>query len=230
MTDIVLVNQTSLGDALHPPLPKVAAAFQTMFDRDFEPVWKTGLAVKFSVSTDGTVPSGALPLYFQDHTPVPGAGGFHQDDTGTPQGFVFVADALAAGESWTVDGSHEAFEMIADPTTDVIIPLPGMPGYSCLREVGDAVEADQFGYMIDDVLVTDWCTPLYFYGTDHAGPADAYDFRGHLTKPAPALLDGGYLGIRDPDGNWSQVSDFVKGQLSRRARRTMGRLNRMARR
>ena len=131
------------------------------------------------------------------------------------------------------DLTHEFLEMCSDPTTNVLIALPGMPGYSCLREVGDAVEADQFGYEINGVLVTDWCTPEYFYQIGHSPvPRGMYDFMNHIHAPAPALLDGGYLGIQAPDGSWSMVSDFVgaSGVFSRRARRTMGRINRVARR
>ena len=229
MTDIVLVNQTTvLTDA---QVAAVVPVLQTLFARDFEPVWATGLAVKVSV---GLAPAAtAWPIYLMDTTDVPGAGGYHADDTATPTGKIFVKDAMDAGEEWTVDLTHEFLEMCSDPTTNVLIALPGMPGYSCLREVGDAVEADQFGYEINGVLVTDWCTPEYFYQIGHSAvPRGMYDFKNHLHAPAPALLDGGYLGIQAPDGSWSMVSDFVgaSGIASRRARRTMGRINRAARR
>ena len=235
MTNIVLINQTTvLTDA---QVGVVLPVLQTLFDRDFEPTWNTGLAVK--VMQDDNAASGEWPIYLMDTTDIPGAGGYHEDDTAMPTGKVFVKDAMDAGEAWTVDLTHEFLEMCGDPTTNVLIALPGMPGYSCLREVGDAVEADQFGYQIDGVLVTDWCTPEYFYqkGSNPPVPGSGsgvvarglYDFMDHIHKPAPALLDGGYLGIRDPEGNWSEVSDFVRGALSRRARRTMGRLNRVAR-
>lgn len=213
----------------------VVPIMQTLFDRDFEPVWNTGLAV--TVSAAPAASGTDWPIYLMDTTDIPGAGGYHEDQ-GLPFGKVFVKDAMDAGEAWTVDLTHEFLEMCGDPTTDVLISLPGMPGYSCLREVGDTVEADQFGYHIGDVLVTDWCTPEYFYQTGGTPPAPnsaimargLYDFMDHIKSPAPALLDGGYLGIRAPDGSWSQVSDFVNGVQSRRARRTMGRLNRVARR
>ena len=230
MTDIVLVNQTTV--LTDQQVQAVVPVLQTLFDRDFEPVWNTGLAFKVSAAAgNGLVPADVWPIYLQDHTNVPGAGGYHQDDTGTPQGFVFVADAMEYGEAWTVDLSHEFLEMASDPQTDTIIDLPNMPGYKVLREVGDAVEADALGYEIEGVLVTDWCTPAYFYQDNHVGDASLYDFKGHIHKQAPALLEGGYLGIQSPDGQWGQVTMFDEGgKQSRRSMRTNGRLNRMARR
>jgi hypothetical protein len=234
MTAVVLVNQTTvLTDS---EVEAVVPVLQTMFDRDFEPVWATGLAVKVSVAGEATVNADAWVIYLQDTTNVPGAGGYHIDDSTRPTGYVFVKDAMEANESWTVDLTHEFLEMCSDPTTDVLVALPTMPGYSCLREVGDAVEEDTLGYKIDGVLVTDWCTPEYFYQTAADGgqgtvagnfPRGKYDFMNHIDAPAPALLHGGYLGIQDPNGQWGQVSMFDEaGTQSRRSKRTMGRLNR----
>jgi hypothetical protein len=238
MTDVVLVNQTSV--LTDDQVLAVVSILQTLFDRDFEPVWATGLAVKVSVAGTADVTAAAWPILLQDTTTVPGAGGFHSDDAAVPTGYVFVKDAMDAGESWTVDLTHEFLEMCSDPTTNTLISLPGMPGYSCLAECGDAVEEDTLGYKIDGVLVTDWCTPEYFYQTAADGgqgtvagnfPRGKYDFMNHISAPAPALLHGGYLGIRDPDGDWGQVTMFdLSGKLSRRAMRTMGRMNRMVRR
>lgn len=231
MTEIVLVNQTGvLTDA---DVAKVIPVLQTLFDRDFEPVWGTGLALHISAVAGGAmVRQGSWPIFLLDTTDQPGAGGYHLDDTGTPYGKVFCKDAMDAGESWTVDLTHEFLEMASDPTTDTLIDLPGMLGFSCLREVGDAVEEDTLGYTINGVLVTDWCAPEYFYQArvaGYSGPCGQYDFMGHINAPAPALLHGGYLGIRNPDGLWGQVSMFKEnGQQSRRAMRRFGRLSRMA--
>lgn len=226
MTDIVLINQSSvLTDA---QVALVVPALQTLFDRDFEPVWRTGLA--FTVGADRAAHPNDWPIYLQDTTNIPGAGGYHLDDTGAPMGYVFVLDAIRANESWTVDLTHEFLEMAGDPDTATMVALPQMPGYACLREVCDAVEADSLGYWIDGVHVTDWCTPAYFYGQNQGGLAPTqYDFKGFLKKPAPALLHGGYLGIRDADGNWGQVANFREnGRRSRRSMRPRGRLSRAA--
>ena len=152
MTQIVLINQTSVVS--DGQVAAVVPILQTLFDRDFEPVWGTGLGVQVSVLARGDdLPAGAWPIYLLDTTDQPGAGGYHLDDTGIPAGKVFVKDAIEANESWTVDLSHEFLEMCSDPTTDVLIQLAGMPGYAALREACDACEDDSFGYPINGVLV-----------------------------------------------------------------------------
>jgi hypothetical protein len=243
MTKVVLVNQTR-SVLTDDEVAAVVPVLQTLFDRDFEPVWGTALAVRVSsIPTGAEVPIDCWPIYLQDTTDQPGAGGYHEDQ-GLPFGKVFARDAMEANESWTVDLTHEFLEMCGDPTTQVLIDLPQMAGFACLREVGDAVEEDTLGYQIDGVLVTDWCTPEYFYqkpadggpivprpGTRLAGltPRGLYDFMGHINAPAPALLHGGYLGIRYPDGEWGSVNMFKRdGRQSRRSMRTHGRLNRKA--
>lgn len=239
MTEFVLFNQTTVLQT--SALVKVAPVLQKVFDQDFEPVWQTGLQAHISVGKvahgEPQIPEGGWPVYLLDTTDEPGAGGYHLDDTGTPMGKVFVKDAMEANESWTVDLTHEFLEMCSDPTTEDVIPLPdfmGRTGYGCIRECGDAVEDDSFGYYVDGVLVTDWVTPEYFFQkrpADYAGTAGPFDYMGKLGFPAPALLHNGYLGILTPEGLWSQISAFgPNGTLSRRAKRDFGRLNRMVRR
>lgn len=216
MTNIVLVNQTSVLTSAD--VEKLVPVLQTQFDRDFEPIWRTGLAFKVDYGVEA-VPT-SWPIYLRDTTDQPGAGGYHLGgELGATAGYVFVKDALDAGESWTVDLTHEFLEMAGDPTDDALISLTParMLGYHCLREVCDAVESDALGYTIDDVLVTDFVTPAYFFEKNGGGNT-AFDHQGHLHARAPALLHGGYLGIQDPFGRWGQVSMFDEhGRLSRRA-------------
>ena len=238
MTDIILVNaSTVLKDT---DVEEVAPVLQILFDRDFEPVWQTGLSFKVSTFNNGSpikvhdeylqssTAGNAWPVYLFDNTDTPGAGGYHLDQ-GVPFGKVFVKDAMDYGESWTVDLTHEYLEIAGDPTTNILIDLQirGMAGYKCLQEVCDAVEADNLAYTINNTLVSDWCTPEYFYKTGQTRQGRGiYDFKGHLTMPAPALMKGGYLGIQDPNGQWGQVSNFKEeGFQSRRAMKTLGRLN-----
>lgn len=238
MTNIVLVNaSTVLKDS---DLTNIAPVLQTLFDRDFEPVWQTGLAFKVSLFNNGSPikvhdeylqstehSNLSWPVYLFDTTDTPGAGGYHLDQ-GVPFGKVFVKDAMDYGEAWSVDLAHEYLEIAGDPTTNVLINLQGMAaGYKCLQEVCDAVEADNLAYTIDNVLVSDWCTPEYFYKQGQLKQGRGlYDFKGHLTMPAPALMKGGYLGIQNPNGEWGQVSNFKEeGYQSRRSMRTSGRLN-----
>jgi len=214
---LVLVNRcTVLTDA---QISVVIPAFQAQVTEDWLPHWPGRDATIGFVGLNGSVPNGVWPLYILDHTDIPGAGGYHDDDMSLVQGKVFAADAMELGQQWTVDASHELLEMLGDPLADTILPIPppaGMPhlNWHCLQEVCDACEEDLYAYMKKGLLVSDFCLPSYF---THAGPP--YDFRGQLPGPSPTLLPGGYLGIELPNGQWTQVtSPFADGKMSRRAK------------
>jgi hypothetical protein len=214
LTTIAIVNAcTVLTDV---QIAAAVPALQAQVTEDWLPHWPGRGATVVFVAKGGAIPAGAWPLRIMDTTDVPGAGGYHDDDGGTPEGKVFAADALQYGEAWTVDTSHELLEMLGDPTTNIILPLPGHPGLHCAQEVCDAVEADRYGYMKGGFLLSDFCLPAYF--SPHApGP---FDFKRHLPGGgrAPALLHGGYLGIELANGEWTQiVKRREDGSLSRRA-------------
>jgi len=216
--DFVYLNQST---ALHHDQAQAAIpALQAQIDEDVLPAWGERVGISRVTLHYDTGPDGAIPIYLRDTSDVPGAGGYHTDD-GSPAGFVFVGDAIAAGESWTVDASHETLEMIGDLMTNAIVELHkkyhGMD-LRCLQELCDACEADRFAYtkpQWPEIKLSDFCLPAYFF----EGMGKKYDFGGHLKHPAPSLLIGGYLGIELPDGTWTQVSDFkLNGRMSRRAR------------
>ena len=82
----------------------------------------------------------------------------------------------------------------------------------------DAVEDDSIAYMKNGVLVSDFVTPKYFFGT---GGPDRFDFCNKLSAAVPSLTPGGYLGIYDPTtGQWTQVTARLhNGTTSYRSRR-----------
>lgn len=122
MTDIAIVNRsTVLTDA---DIEKVIAAFQTQVTRDWLQHWPGRGATLHFVGKDEPVQAGMWPLYILDHTDVPGAGGYHDDDGGRVEGKVFAADAMQYGEAWTIDATHELLEMLGDPKTDTRLPIP----------------------------------------------------------------------------------------------------------
>jgi hypothetical protein len=216
VTDIVIVNRcTVLSDAA---IQTVIPALQAQVSEEWSREWPgRGAALHFA-GLNAAVPKGMWPLYILDTTDVPGAGGYHDDDGGLPQGKVFAADAMHYGEAWTVDTSHELLEMLGDPDVNAILRIPHTR-WRCFQEVCDAVEADQYGYhkvsRWPHILLSDFCLPAYF-----TGQGTKFDVMGHLTQPAPALLPGGYLGIELPNGQWTQITArHADGTMSRRARR-----------
>lgn len=133
-----------------------------------------------------------------------GALGYHElTSQGTPLGKVFAKLDLANGCSWTATLSHELLEMLADPWVNWC--AVGNDNKIYALEVCDAVEADNVGYMIDGVLVSDFITPAWFEPTC----ADRLDFKQHLSKELE-LARGGYISILDPANGWTQIT--AKGE------------------
>jgi hypothetical protein len=109
--------------------------------------------------------------------------------------------------------------MLADPWIDYCVYAEDGKVYAL--EVCDAVEADNLGYEIDGVLLSDFVTPSWFEST----AADRVDFKQRISKPLE-LAKGGYISILDPKNGWTQID--ASGQPtttpipvgSRRQRRT----------
>ena len=94
-------------------------------------------------------------------------------------------------------------------------------------EISDPVEADQYGYEIGGILVTDFVTPNWF---EHKNAVGAIDLQRHA-KTAFQVLSGGYAQKFDPQKGWVQVTGAaaartVRGSQaaagSRRERRARG--------
>src|SRR5215472_15441239 len=101
VTDIVVVNRsTVLTDAA---IAAVVPAAQAQVTEDWLPHWPGRGATLHFAGLGAPVPTGMWPLNVLDTTDVPGAGGYHDDDTGLPEGKVFAGDAMKYGEAWTVD-------------------------------------------------------------------------------------------------------------------------------
>ncbi len=103
---------------------------------------------------------------------------------------------LDNGSSWTATLSHELLEMLADPWINWC--ATGNDSKIYALEVCDAVEADDLGYDIDGVRVSDFVTPAWFEPTC----ADRLDFKKHVSKELELaeleLARGGYISILDP--------------------------------
>lgn len=69
-------------------------------------------------------------------------------------------------------------------------------------EVCDPVEADEYGYQINGVLVTDFVTPCWFAPKNAQG---AIDLQGHAQSQFQ-VLSGGYAQKYDSQNGWQQVN------------------------
>jgi hypothetical protein len=210
MTDIVLVQASRiLTDA---QVVSVLPSLQKWDDDYLRPAWsldaaRYGFATMADFQAGKT--TGAWPIFINNHSRDPGALGFHsQTPDGQPFGRVFVGDCLRYGISWTVDLSHEAGEMREDPTIDNFFTMAD--GRIVMREVGDAVEADENGIMVDGLLMTDFVMPNYFSTQMPPGSGVQFDYQRKLHGPCPALTPGGYMGVFE-GGQWTQVTAMFYG-------------------
>ncbi len=185
----------------HDPsdVSRVSAALQRQAVRDFGPVWDVRATVDAFPTLDD-VPLGYWPMMIVPD--VAGAAGVHLDQDGQPFALIEMSD------SWSLTASHEMLEMLADPFGNRLVPgrsiKRGQGRVEYLVEVSDPSEAAQFGYTVNDILVSDFYTPRFFDPVRSA--ATRYSFTGAIERPRQ-VLRGGYLSWHDPvsDRWWQQV-------------------------
>ena len=168
----------------------------------FNPIWGCARTLKpyvphFDVSDPDTLAEERVPadsvIYLVDEPTLADALGFHDLNTrDLPFGFVFVLDP----HDWTTTLSHEALELILDPTANVFVPGPDPrdAAKTVLHsyEACDAVE--RLSYPVGDVLVSDFVTPSYFTVGDTSGRQN--DFLG-VGLPSFGVTRGSHLGFVD---------------------------------
>jgi hypothetical protein len=195
-----VVTQGELANAL--------PAFKTQVTRDFASVW--GIDAQLHLLERGAaVPGGAWQLSVFDNADAAGALGYHETTAkGLPLGKVFAKTTLDYGGLWTVTFSHELLEMLLDPTIN-LLAIDEHHKRAYAYEACDAVEADELGYDILGVRVSDFVKPSFFepdVAVGHTGRS----FCKHVTK-AFELARGGYLSFIDlTNGEWQQV-DLMRG-------------------
>lgn len=173
-------------------------ALQKQITDDFRAYWNVDATLTF-VPKDATLAPGWWQIVIVDDPDQAGALGYHElSAQGTPLGKVFAKLDIDNGLSWTVTLSHELLEMLADPWINWM--AQGEDGQIYALEVSDAVEADELGYEIDGVLVSDFVTPGWFEQTEH----DRVDFKQRIQNRLE-LAPGGYISVLDPQHGWSQI-------------------------
>lgn len=215
---IAFINETTvLADT---ECPRVVAALQKQVSGDIAPVHGTDAELVF-ISKGGHVPRDVWQVPLLDNSDQADALGYHDvTSRGRPLGKVFVKTTISAGGIWTVTASHELAEMLGDPSINKVATRDlrnGMRLYA--YELSDAVEADELGYEIDGVQVSDFVTPEWFdpYIT-HSKPTS---FKGHV-KGAFELAPGGYIGYFDVTGGGGWQQEVKDARARRYARAHIG--------
>jgi hypothetical protein len=203
LTTIAVLVETNLTDEIKTAA--VVAALQTQVHEHFAPAWGVDVQVQLVA---GAPPPGSWWLVLLDTSDQAEALGYHDTtDEGLPLGKVFLKSCADANVSWTVTASHELLEMLADPAINLTV-LREIQGQTTSTlysyEVCDPCEADEFGYKIGDVVVSDFVFPSWFESF-HQPQSVRFDYCGRVTEPFQ-LLAGGYASVRDmtANGAWTQ--------------------------
>jgi hypothetical protein len=212
----------------------VVDALQKQVTNDFSPAWGVNAQLNF-VTTGSTPPANTWWLTILDDTDQAGALGYHDlTPDGLPIGKVFAGTDLKYGMTWSVTASHELLEMLGDPNINltVFVQNDQSTGILYAYEVCDACEADNFGYQIGKVLVSDFVFPAWFEGFRTPGSTQ-FDQTKQIQNPLQ-LLTGGYIGVFDVNSGsgWQQqtaekkpTETLSRGNVgSRRERRRTPRL------
>jgi hypothetical protein len=214
---IAITNaSTCLSDA---QVEAVLPALQRQVSDDFQAYWELDCTLAF-LPKDQPLTQGWWQIVVLDNPDQAGALGYHElTSHGMPLGKIFAKLDLDSQCSWTATLSHELLEMLADPWINWC--AVGTDSKIYALEVCDAVEADDLGYLVDGVLLSDFVTPAWFEPTC----ADRMDFKQHLSKQLE-LARGGYISIFNASQGWTQVTTKGEGgprilHGSRRQRRKM---------
>ena len=180
-----------------PAVVRVAAALNLQLARDVAPLWHVAASVVPIPGGDSLDP-GIAPIYIVDDAKaVPG---LHQSIHNQPYAQV------QAGATWSLAASHEAIEMVIDPSGNRLVAAPGVRIVGTdtadsaaiveylVEACGPSMDAG-CAYLVDGVLVADFVTPAYFDPTGCSG--GRYGFTGRLTRPRQ-VLPGGRLTWFDP--------------------------------
>lgn len=224
--EIAVMNKSSV--VTDEVVQGVVPALQKQVTRDFAPVWGSGASLSF-------VPQGSKPaknawwLVVLDNSDQAGALGYHDmTANGLPISKVFAKTIQQYGEEWTVAASHELLEMLADPNINLtVFEQSKSGGRLYAHEVCDACQSQNFGYKVDNVLLSDFIYPTWFESFRKQGSTQ-FDHENKIQKPFQ-LLKGGYIGVYDvlSGSGWKQITaekDNIRARPpvgSRRERRTI---------
>ncbi len=199
---VIHVGLVDTTGEIDPQLVQAAAsALNIQVTSDLPQFWNVNATVQY-LPSHHRVPSGVWPVQLVRHLP-PGEGGFHMDRHNQPYAKVI---ANAHDDTWTIDASHETLEMLVDPygnrmQSSVAIEINGngvtdtTGQFNYLVEACDPCEANNFGYSINGVLVSDFITPHFYDPVTTAGTR--YSFTGSPHRAASASARRLYL-LRQP--------------------------------
>jgi hypothetical protein len=215
---IAVINTSTLVS--NADIITMCAAIQKQLVLHFLPAWNMKSATVRFYSNIKSVPGYAwLVNIIDDDTQVPGALGFHQQETsGLVDAFIMCKPVLDNGgavlnfdpvhpSKYTISGtlSHEILEMVCDRFTNTFCDVGSS---SWCQEMCDPVEQISYGIQvgITNVAVSDFVFPNFF-NPDAKLPENApLNYLNTLTKSF-TILPGGYAIVR-PGGPGTERQIF----------------------
>jgi len=184
------------ADTIRPSeLASVSAAIQKQVTRDLSPIWSLRATVD-AFPTLEDVPVGYWPVFVGVDDEVRD-GAVYLDERGQPYGRV---SATPGSTRWSLAASRVCLELLVNPTGDRAVSAPSLRSDQGLVEYlvdvwGPCADAGH-SYFVNEVLVSDFCTPAFF-GHVAGGGIDRCSFRG--TVPLPLQVPrGGHLAWYEP--------------------------------
>jgi hypothetical protein len=208
---VALIDMTGhIDDA---ELAAVAAAINLQVTRDLMRYWPVTATVS-ALPSCVAIPPGVWPLFVVSRIDDTTAG-FHRTQHYQP--YAEVEDR----PGWTLAASHEILEMLIDPSgndlvTATAIKLDGSTQSDAdgvvqyLLEICDPCEHPDCAYLVDGVVVSDFCTPE-FYGSDYV-PGARYTFSGSIDAPR-RVLKGGYISWWNAEKGFLERLDYTDGSI-----------------
>lgn len=186
-------------------LARVSAAIQKQVTRDLAPIWHVSATVDPFPSLED-VPAGYWPIILTFRA-LGTDSGIHIDSNGQPYALIEMSP------SWSLTASHVAMEMITDPFGSRSIPgaspRDGQGDVEFRGGVCDPCEHPDSAYLVNDVLVSDFCTPAFWEPSSKGRRS----FTGAVQEPYQ-LLPGGHLCWYDPATNTWWLRRLADGVLT----------------
>ncbi len=188
---IALVPESGMNPS---DLARVSAGLQKQVTRDVAPIWEISATVDPFPSLED-VPAGYWPIVLTFRE-LRGDAGIHVDGNGQPYGLVEMSP------SFSLTASHVCLEMLTDPfggrRFPGVSPRPEQGDVEFMGGICDPCEHPDFAYLVNDVLVSDFCTPAFWERS--SSPNERRSFTGALEAPLQ-VLPGGHLSWYDPITN-----------------------------
>ncbi len=205
---IAIINESTLVNTVD--MKKMVGAIQKQMTWHVAPAWnEKAPSIKFY--TDKTkIPATSWVVNMLDNSTEAGALGYHSEDSGLIDAFIFAKPVLDNGGVVLHDPknnqnvsvasvlSHEVCEMFGDPVANFWADGPAITqGNEYALELCDPVENDSYDIALTDgslVSVSNFILPAWFDPQAKLN-SEPFDYLKKLSKPF-SMTKGGYMIVR----------------------------------